>query len=164
MKVENLKIFKSAGLLASSVALAATLASVPAVAYADEAVDNTKIENISDENLTVENIVEENVANGQSAPQEEKAEEALLQAQQAPESDETKKVEEDAVVEEETNDTKEATEERQESEVHKVQTITVKLDENGEHLAGATLQIIDSEGNVVDEWVSDGTAHETMLP
>ncbi len=52
----------------------------------------------------------------------------------------------------------------QQSEVHKVQTTTSKLDEDGVPLAGALLQIIDSEGNVVDEWISDGTDHISMLP
>ena len=50
------------------------------------------------------------------------------------------------------------------NEVHKVAVITNKYDETNKPLAGATLQIIDSEGNVVDEWVSDGTPHETLLP
>ena len=52
----------------------------------------------------------------------------------------------------------------QQSQVHKVQTTTSKLDEDGEPLAGSLLQILDSEGNVVDEWVSDGTDHISMLP
>ena len=52
----------------------------------------------------------------------------------------------------------------QQHEVHKVQTTTSKLDEDGIPLAGALLQILDSEGNVVDEWVSDGTDHISMLP
>lgn len=49
-------------------------------------------------------------------------------------------------------------------EVHKVAVITTKVDENGNPLAGATLQIIDSEGIVVDEWVSDGTEHTSFVP
>ena len=48
-------------------------------------------------------------------------------------------------------------------EVHKVAVITTKVDENGSPLAGATLQIIDSEGNVVDEWVSDGSEHTSFV-
>ena len=52
----------------------------------------------------------------------------------------------------------------QQHEVHKVQTTTSKLDEDGIPLAGSLLQILDSEGNVVDEWVSDGTDHISMLP
>ncbi len=40
-----------------------------------------------------------------------------------------------------------------------------KQDIYGEELAGAEMQLIDSEGNVVDEWVSDGTNHVvTELP
>ena len=49
-------------------------------------------------------------------------------------------------------------------EIHKVAVITTKVDEEGNPLAGATLQIIDKDGNVVDEWISDGTAHESLLP
>lgn len=50
------------------------------------------------------------------------------------------------------------------TEVHKVAVITTKVDNTGNPLAGATLQVIDSLGNVVDEWVSDGTPHTSMLP
>ena len=40
-----------------------------------------------------------------------------------------------------------------------------KQDIYGSELAGAEMQLIDSEGNVVDEWVSDGTNHVvTELP
>ncbi len=49
-------------------------------------------------------------------------------------------------------------------EVHKVAVITNKVDDKGNQLIGAVLQIIDSEGNVVDEWISDGTDHISMLP
>ena len=48
MKVENLKIFKNASLLASSVALAVSLTAIPAYAYADEVEDNAKPENVQD--------------------------------------------------------------------------------------------------------------------
>ncbi len=50
------------------------------------------------------------------------------------------------------------------NEEHKVSVITTKVDENGDSLSGAVLQILDSEGNVVDEWISDGTEHISMLP
>ena len=49
-------------------------------------------------------------------------------------------------------------------EIHKVAVITTKVDENGNPLAGATLQILDSEGNVVDEWISNGTEHTSFAP
>ena len=49
-------------------------------------------------------------------------------------------------------------------EEYKVAVITTKVDENGDPLSGAVLQIIDSEGNVVDEWTTDGTEHESLLP
>ena len=57
-----------------------------------------------------------------------------------------------------------STEEETPIEPHKVAVITTKVDEFGKMLSGATLQILDSDGNVVDEWVSDGKEHETLLP
>ena len=50
------------------------------------------------------------------------------------------------------------------NEVHKISVIINKTDELGNPLVGATIQIIDSNGIVVDEWVSDGTSHEVLLP
>lgn len=47
--------------------------------------------------------------------------------------------------------------------VQKVKVITTKVDENGNALSGAVLQIIDSFGNIIDEWTSDGKEHVTML-
>lgn len=39
-----------------------------------------------------------------------------------------------------------------------------KVNEKGEPVVGAKLQVIDSFGNIVYEWVSDGSVYETMLP
>ena len=50
------------------------------------------------------------------------------------------------------------------NEIHKVSVIINKTDEEGKSLSGATIQIIDADGNVVDEWVSDGSSHEVLLP
>ena len=50
------------------------------------------------------------------------------------------------------------------NEVHKVSVITTKVDADGNPLTGAVMQILDKDGNVVDEWVSDGTEHYSMLP
>lgn len=61
MKKENLKIFKKAGILTSSVALAISLTGVPAFAYADEVEENTTIENTFYENSQSENKQEENI-------------------------------------------------------------------------------------------------------
>lgn len=66
MKKESLQFFNKIGVLTSSVALVASLAGVPAFAYADEVEDDTKIENVSDEYLQQENnqegkIVEEKI-------------------------------------------------------------------------------------------------------
>ncbi len=44
--------------------------------------------------------------------------------------------------------------------VNKPITIEIsKVNVYGEELIGAEMQLIDSEDNVVDEWVSDGTNH-----
>lgn len=40
-----------------------------------------------------------------------------------------------------------------------VKVTFIKEDENGEPLAGAHLQVLDSKGNVMIEWVSDGNPH-----
>ncbi len=51
-----------------------------------------------------------------------------------------------------------------ENEVHKVSVIIKKEDHHGNPLAGATLQILDADGNIIEEWVTDGTDHKTLLP
>ncbi len=48
-------------------------------------------------------------------------------------------------------------------QMQKVKVITTKVDEEGLPLSGATLQIIDSKNNVVDQWVSDGNPRITFL-
>ena len=50
------------------------------------------------------------------------------------------------------------------NEPHKVSVVTTKVDKEGNPLVGATLQIVDSEGNVLDEWISNGEEHISMLP
>lgn len=47
---------------------------------------------------------------------------------------------------------------------YKVAVITNKLEENGNHLMGATLQIKNEEGIIFDEWLTDGSEHVSMLP
>ncbi len=50
-------------------------------------------------------------------------------------------------------------------DIQKVKVFITKRDEETkEILPGATLQVIDSEGNVVEEWVSTNKAHEIQLP
>ncbi len=49
-------------------------------------------------------------------------------------------------------------------DVQKVKVITTKVDENGDLLSGAKLQILDQSGNVLDEWTSTNSEHETLLP
>ena len=48
-------------------------------------------------------------------------------------------------------------------EVQEVKVYISKLDNEKKDLQGAKLQIIDSKGNVVDEWVTDGSKHEVLL-
>jgi len=52
----------------------------------------------------------------------------------------------------------------EEYNIQMVKVITSKISENGEALVGANLQIIDSSGKIIDEWITDGTSHETLLP
>lgn len=49
-------------------------------------------------------------------------------------------------------------------DIQKAKVIITKVDEEGNQLSGAVLQIIDSKGTVIDEWTSDGKAHEIQLP
>lgn len=46
----------------------------------------------------------------------------------------------------------------------KVAVITKKVDSSGFSLSGAVLQILDLNGNVLDEWTSDGKEHISFLP
>lgn len=46
----------------------------------------------------------------------------------------------------------------------KVAVVTSKVDVEGNPLVGATLQILDSQGNILDEWVSDGENHVSLIP
>ena len=47
---------------------------------------------------------------------------------------------------------------------YKVTVATKVVDEQGNPVKGATIQILNSYGEVVDEWKSDGNEHETSLP
>lgn len=47
---------------------------------------------------------------------------------------------------------------------HKVVVIITKVDENKVPLVGAILRILDFEENIIDEWITDGTPHEVLLP
>ncbi len=49
-------------------------------------------------------------------------------------------------------------------EAHQVAVRITKVDENNEPLKGATLQILDADGEVVEEWISDGQVYEILLP
>lgn len=43
---------------------------------------------------------------------------------------------------------------------YKTQVSILKVNEDGEAIVGATLQLWDEDGNIVDEWITDGTAKE----
>ncbi len=49
-------------------------------------------------------------------------------------------------------------------DIQKVKVITTKVDEEGNMLPGAKLQILDQNGKVLDEWTSTEEAHTTLLP
>jgi len=49
-------------------------------------------------------------------------------------------------------------------DIQKVKVVTSKVDADGNPLAGAKLQILDSTGTPVDTWVSGTEPHETLLP
>ena len=100
--------------------------------------------NVNAEELTTDVVSEEQVANAENEQVEETS---------------TVNVTEETPNDVESNPTQSVT-----TVVHKVSVIINKTDEEGNPLSGATLQIIDADGNVVEEWVSDGTAHEVLLP
>ena len=119
-------------------------------------------------------LVQETTEEVKEEVQEEQVEEVLAQET----TEEVKEeVQEEAVLEENQAEVLEKTEEEEivpmralvennevANEPHKVSVITTKVDKDGNPLVGATLQIIDSEGNVLDEWVSNGEEHISMLP
>ena len=84
-----------------------------------------------------------------------------------PSKEETESKEDTTITEEPKNEgetPKETEEEKSEfSEVQKIKVITSKVDSEGNPLSGALLQIKDLEGNILDEWVSDGTDRITYL-
>ena len=138
------------------------------------------------EDITVEEVIDEEVKNEEPKQEEVKQEETKEEVKEEVQEETKEEVKEE--VQEETKEEAKEVENTakaaaktapsltsgneqnteattsQQHEVHKVQTTTSKLDEDGIPLAGSLLQILDSEGNVVDEWVSDGTDHISMLP
>lgn len=50
-----------------------------------------------------------------------------------------------------------------EIKIQHTKVLISKVNEKGELIVGATLQVIDSNGEVVYEWISDGTVHEIVL-
>ncbi len=49
-------------------------------------------------------------------------------------------------------------------DIQKAKVIITKVDEEGNPLVGAVLQILDSTGKVLEEWTSDGKEHIIELP
>lgn len=131
----------------------------------EEKTEEVKTEEVKSEETTTETpIVEEKKEEVKQS--EEGTEEISNEKEESQQPVQTKAAKsltsENAASEE--NGQKNETTTREESEVHKVQTTTAKVDENGEPIVGALIQILDKDGNVVDEWISDGTDHITMLP
>ena len=136
---------------------------------------NNDIKPVVTENSQEEINVEEIVTKAEEAVKEEKLEnekkeevkeeqEEVKEESEEVKKEPEKKEEKEEVQEPKKGTTKAAEETRDENEPHKVSVITVKVDGEGVALVGATLQILDSEGNVVDEWISDGKEHISMLP
>ena len=121
----------------------------PTVIYADET-------NTDNEETTIENTNEANQGNDETQIEGEEKEEVETREDPPTTPQETR-------TDNNQNNNVSATT-RTPSEEHKVAVITTKVDENGNPLKGATLQILDASGKIVDEWVSDGTKHESLLP
>ena len=127
---------------------------MPSVVSAEE------LENFKTSDLNEEIVLEENKENVSEEP---KATEEVNNEEVADDSNKEETVTENKR-EVSNDDNKDKSKTSNTSEVHKVLCIITKVDEDGNPLKGAVLQIIDSNGNVVDEWTSDGTKHETYLP
>lgn len=110
----------------------------------------------------VSSDMEEQTAAEKTTVQEEQQEQ---EKQEEEEQQETEKKDIPTTTrEDQSNDNTKAESTSTPIEEHKVTVITTKVDQDGKPLSGAVLQIIDSEGNVVDEWTSDGMEHESLLP
>ncbi len=120
----------------------------PIVAYANEVNDNEGITTTENDENTKEEMQDEDLTKKDGKGKE---------ATERPSVD-NQKSDDNA-----QNESKLTTTDNQ-SVVHKVAVITTKVDENGNQLSGAVLQILDSNGNVVDEWTSNGKEHTSLLP
>ena len=101
-----------------------------------------------------------------TTPTSNETEETIEKETEEINNDDEKELASDTEVNEEENTNEENIQETEDVtiEPHKVAVITTKVDENGNTLVGATLQIIDNEGNIIDEWVSEETPHTSLLP
>ncbi|MBQ3468815.1 MAG: hypothetical protein IJH18_01985, partial [Bacilli bacterium] len=187
MKIKNLRV-KAASIGVSLVLAGGYGGTMAMPVFAEDAQEEVEVEN-NDEIVLAEANIGEEIAVEEIVPEvREQIKEEVVEEQQIEEKvtevkkeEETKKSEitkeeptkgtdqkdekEEVVEPKKGASTPEASEEkREENESHKVSVITVKVDGEGVALVGATLQILDSNGNVVDEWVSDGKEHISMLP
>ncbi len=129
----------------------------------DTSDDNTKItlENTEEELLDSQNNeVETTIAQSETADLEEEKDAVDTVESETENVEEEKKTESEAT---NSDDEKDNTESYQ-YEIIKVKVITTKVDEDGLPLPGAVLQILDSNGKVVDEWTTDGKERITNLP
>ncbi|MBQ3435798.1 MAG: hypothetical protein IJH13_02130 [Bacilli bacterium] len=182
MKIKNLRV--RAASIGVSLVLAGGYGGAMAMpVFAEDVQEEVEVENndeivLAEANMGEEIAVEEIVPEVKEQIKEEVVEEQVPEVKKEEEAkkeevtkEETTKEDDKSKEKEEVKEPKkgastpEASEEkREENEPHKVSVITVKVDGEGAALAGATLQIIDSNGNVVDEWISDGKEHISMLP
>ncbi len=111
-----------------------------------------------------------------NAINEEIQNETVVENQQEKEEDKTNVLENEVDTEKLENNNEEVTNTNTSNEnesdivsgeiydVDKLLVTINKVDEEGNLLEGAKLQILDSEGNVIDEWVSTNETHEILLP
>ncbi|MBR4262714.1 MAG: hypothetical protein IKQ35_05060 [Bacilli bacterium] len=132
----------------------------PLTTFAIEDVDLIKEDTESNE--VVEKVEENNIDNNEEkedsnvVSNDEKEPEVLNKEAT---TEELNGSENEETLDEETDEN-----ESSENEVPKVSVLIKKEDEHGNYLAGATLQILDQDGNVVAEWVSGEEDYNILLP
>ena len=155
--MKNIKILK----MSKMILFAFLLLLTPIIAYADEVNNDMKeqiVETTEDsEKVSGTKLSNDNKEETKTENQVEAVEKTALTATSEPQSDKTD-------IQNDDNKENKSTTIEQSNEQHKVAVVTTKVDENGNPLKGAVLQILDSEGNVVDEWTSDGKKHTSLLP
>lgn len=168
MEIRNLKFYKKARTVAAAVALSATLAGNPMIAYAEEANEDIATENtvpeeqlVETENEVVEEPKDEEVSEERETPKETMAEEPKLEAQSTKEEKKTASNETEVITEETatfngTYDTKEeanAKKEEKEKEYNKAGYENIKSEIN-------ETKTLEETGNVIEEYIGSSIVVE----